>query len=201
MPALGITGGIATGKSTFSRALAGMLSAELFDADQCAHDLLRHDPGVQEAIVTAFGREVLNSAGEPDRAALRQRVFANPAERRTLEAILHPAITQSWCARAQAARAGKNFLCVDLPLLYETGVETHFDRVIVVACSAATQDQRMREGRGLDGALAAQMLAAQLDLNEKISRGNHLIWNDSTPARLERQASLLANWLRQRYGQ
>lgn len=201
MPALGITGGIATGKSTFSRTLAGLLSAELFDADQCAHELLRQDRTVQKAIVAAFGPEVLNPAGEPDRAALRKRVFVDPAERRALEAILHPAITQAWVARAQCARAGKNFLCVDLPLLYETGVETHFDRVIVVGCSPATQGKRMSEGRGLDGALAAQMLAAQLDLTEKISRGDHLIWNDSTPACLERQATLLAHWLRQRYGQ
>ena len=98
------------------------------------------------------------------------------------------------------AKSGKNWLCIDIPLLYETKVEGHFDRVIVVACSPATQRQRLRMARGLSDDIADRILAAQLDLREKISRATHLIWNDSTPASLERQATLLANWLRHRYG-
>ena len=76
----------------------------------------------------------------------------------------------------------------------------YFDRVVVVACSANTQRLRLRVDRGLSDDLAARIIAAQLDLREKISRATHLIWNDSTPASLERQATLLANWLRHRYG-
>jgi len=84
--------------------------------------------------------------------------------------------------------------------LYESGVEAHFDRVIVVACSPATQRQRLCAARGLSAELAASMMAAQLDLGEKIARAHHLIWNDATLASLERQTAFLAGWLRQRYG-
>ena len=103
-------------------------------------------------------------------------------------------------ALLEVAKSGKNWLCIDIPLLYETSVESHFDRVVVVACSTTIQRQRLRVARGLSDDLASRIIAAQLDLREKISRATHLIWNDSTPASLERQATLLANWLRQRYG-
>ena len=200
MPALGITGGIATGKSTLTRALLRELPAEVFDADQCAHELLAGDADVQAAVRAEFGSSVFDADGRPDRAALRTLVFHDDSTRARLEAILHPVIRERWSALAATAKSGKKWLCFDIPLLYETAIETQFDRVIVVACSSDTQRQRLRVARGLSDELAARILAAQLDLREKISRCHHLIWNDSTPARLERQATLLAHWLRQRYG-
>ena len=200
MPALGITGGIATGKSSFARALVRELAASLFDADQCAHELLGGDPAVQAAILEQFGQVVFREEGTPDRAALRDRVFGDDAARQKLEAILHPRIRERWIALVAAAKSGKNWLCFDIPLLYETHVEEHFDRVIVVACSTATQRQRLRAARGLSDDIASRIMAAQLDLREKVSRATHLIWNDSTTASLERQATLLAHWLRHRYG-
>ena len=200
MPALGITGGIATGKSTLTRALLRELPAEVFDADQCAHELLAGDADVQAALRAEFGSSVFDADGRPDRAALRTLVFHDDSTRARLEAILHPVIRGRWSALAATAKSGKKWLCFDIPLLYETAIETQFDRVIVVACSSDTQRQRLRVARGLSDELAARILAAQLDLREKISRCHHLIWNDSTPARLERQATLLAHWLRQRYG-
>ena len=200
MPALGITGGIATGKSTLTRALLRELPAEVFDADQCAHELLAGDADVQTAVRAQFGPSVFDAGGRPDRAALRALAFRDDAARARLEAILHPVIRERWSALAATAKSGKKWLCFDIPLLYETGIEAQFDRVIVVACSSDTQRQRLRVARGLSDELAARILAAQLDLREKISRCHHLIWNDSTPARLERQATLLAHWLRQRYG-
>ena len=200
MPALGITGGIATGKSTFTRALLRDLSAELFDADQCAHDLLAGNPAVQAAVRKTFGPAVFAPDGRPDRAALRARVFGDDTARVRLEEILHPVIRERWSALAAAAKSGKKWLCLDIPLLYETGVEAHFDRVIVVACSSVTQRQRLSVARRLSDELADRIIAAQLDLREKISRCHHLIWNDSTPASLEGQAALLADWLRHRYG-
>lgn len=200
MPALGITGGIATGKSTFSRLLVRELSAEFFDSDQCARELLAGDPVVREGVRERFGSEVFHEDGTPNRPALRERVFGDDDARKKLEEILHPRIRDRWMALTQDAKSGKNWLCIDIPLLYETDAERDFDRVIVVACSAATQNQRLRVARGLSDDIAARILAAQLDLREKISRATHLIWNDSTPARLERQATLLAHWLRYRYG-
>ena len=201
MPALAITGGIATGKSTFTRALLRRVPAELFDADQCSHALLAGDAAIQAQVRAAFGPEVFAIDGTPDRAKLRARVFTDESARRRLENILHPAIRARWSALAQAAKTGENWLCADIPLLYETGIEAHFDRVIVVACSSSTQRRRLREARGLSEELAGQMLAAQFDLRLKMSRADHIIWNDSTPANLEGQAALLSHWLRNFYGQ
>ncbi|MEO7317804.1 MAG: dephospho-CoA kinase [Chthoniobacteraceae bacterium] len=200
MPALGITGGIATGKSTFSRLLVQELSAEFFDSDKCAHELLASDRFVRECVRERFGSEVFHDDGTPNRIALRERIFCDDNARKKLEEILHPRIRERWMALTEDAKSGKNWLCIDIPLLYETRAEQHFDRVIVVACSAATQNQRLRVARGLSDDIAARIIAAQLDLREKISRATHLIWNDSTPVSLERQATLLAHWLRHRYG-
>jgi dephospho-CoA kinase len=200
VPALGITGGIATGKSAFSQALLQHLPAEFFDADRCAHEVLATDERVHAQVREVFGEHVFAVDGIPDRGRLRERVFYDENARRQLEAILHPVIRERWSALAAAAKSSKNWLCFDIPLLYETKVEAHFDRVIVVACSPATQRQRLCAVRGLSAQLAASMMAAQLDLGEKISRAHHLIWNDSTFASLERQTELLAGWLQQRYG-
>jgi dephospho-CoA kinase len=200
VPALGITGGIATGKSAFSQTLLQHLPAEFFDADQCAHEVLATDSRVHALIRESFGADVFSPEGIPDRGRLRERVFSDDNARRRLEAILHPVIRERWESLAVTAKSSKKWLCFDIPLLYESKVEAQFDRVIVVACSPATQQQRLCAARGLSAELAASMMAAQLDLGEKISRAHHLIWNDSTFASLERQTALLAGWLRQRYG-
>ena len=201
MPVLGITGGVATGKSTFVRALLPHLPpAELFDSDACAHELLDNEPGVRERVRRSFGDEVFTVEGVPDRARLRAIVFSDDARRRELEGILHPAIRAHWTARAEAAIASGAWLCVDIPLLYETGAESDFDRVIVVACSPAIQRHRLCQERGLDAAMADRIIAAQLDLSTKISKADHLIWNDTTIEHLDRQSALLAGWLRQRHG-
>jgi len=199
MPVLGITGGIATGKSTFARALLQYLPAELFDADRCARELLESDATVRRAVSEAFGEDILDESGDFDRARLRALVFANESQRRKLETILHPAIRRRWSDQAaSSARAGRWF-CVDIPLLFETKAESQFDRVIVVACSPGTQRRRLREARGLDDAMAEQIIGAQLDLQVKMGKADPLVWNDSTPANLERQAALLADWLRKRH--
>ena len=200
MPVLGITGGVATGKTTFTRALLRRLPAELFDADRCAHELLENDSAVRAAVSEAFGPEIYDAQGKPDRARLRELVFSEELHRRQLEEILHPAIRARWSALAeQVARTG-GWLFVDIPLLYETGAESRFDRVIVVACSSETQRRRLRENRDLDDETASRIMAAQLDLKTKIKKADHVIWNDSTDACLDGQAALLAGWLRQFYG-
>lgn len=200
MPAIGITGGIATGKSTFVKALSSRLGAETFDADQSAHELLADDALVRDAVRNRFGDAVFSDDITIDRVRLRAIVFGHEEARRALEAILHPRIRERWMSLLAEAKTGKKWLCIDIPLLYETRVEGHFDRVIVVACSPATQLHRLRVVRGLSDELAARIIAAQLDLREKISRATHLIWNDSTPATLEGQVTILADWLRHRYG-
>ena len=200
MPVLGITGSIATGKSTLTRALLRRLPAELFDADQAAHALLEQDPEIRLAVEKAFGHDIYDPEGNPDRARLRDLVFSDEQYRRQLEEILHPSIRALWTARGESARGRRSWFVVDLPLLYETGAEAHCDRVVVVACSSATQRHRLANDRGLDPQMAERILAAQLDLNTKIRKADHLIWNDSTISCLDGQADLLASWLSQSYG-
>ena len=200
MPVLGITGGIATGKSTFVRALVRRIPAQVFDADQAAHELLASDPATHDAIRATFGSAVFDAEGKPDRARLREIVFAEGLQRQRLEHILHPAIRARWAALAEQTTRAGDWLCIDIPLLYETGVEASFDRTIVVACSPETQRRRLRELRGLDAGTAERIIAAQLDLSLKINKADHVIWNDSTDACLDGQAALLAAWLLQHYG-
>lgn len=200
MPAIGITGGIATGKSTFSQALRRYLPGEQFDADQCSRDLLAHDPAVRESVLTAFGPQAFATDGQPDRVWLRDTVFAEPSKRRTLEQILHPAIRARWAAAAADAAQIGGWYFVDIPLLYETEAQNHFAAVIVVACSPATQRLRLTVQRHLPENIAEQIIAAQLDLAKKITQADHIIWNDSSNSCLDRQARLIAGALRRRHG-
>lgn len=122
-------------------------------------------------------------------------VFSNEGARKTLEAIVHPAVRARWMALAGNYRGGSDWAYVDIPLLFETGVESNFDRTLVVACSPATQQARLRDQRGLSQALIENIIGAQLPLSAKVNKADHIIWNDSTVSCLDRQAGLLARWL------
>ena len=195
MPVLGVTGGVATGKSSFTGLLLRHLPAELFDADQAAHDLLAHDATIRQAVAETFGTDACDAGGNPDRAKLRPLVFDDEAKRRQLERILHPAIRARWIARATETGRTGGWFVVDIPLLFETQAEASFDRIIVVACSPRTQRRRLAEPRGLSAGLAEKIITSQLDLATKINHAQHVIWNDSTLDCLERQARHLAGGL------
>lgn len=200
MPVVGITGGIATGKSSFIRALLRDAPAALFDADRCVHDLLASDDALLAQLRAAFGPAIFAADGSLNRSALREAVFHDDRARRDLESLVHPLVRARWTEQAEAARRARSWLFVDIPLLYETRAESEFDRVIVVACRPETQRRRMSEERGLASALIERMIGAQLDLAAKTARADHVVWNDSTFAALDEQARLLAAWLRQCYG-
>lgn len=197
MPALGLTGGIAVGKSSFAKLLLRELPMEYFDSDRCVHELLAEDDPTRDAIVASFGEAVLDANQRPDRAQLRAVVFENEERRKALEAILHPVVRSRWTERVEVARKTNACVLVDIPLLYETGAQDGLDRVIVVACSRETQLRRLTSERGLAPELAARMIAAQLDLSAKIQQADHVIWNDSTVSNLDGQSRLLASWLRE----
>jgi dephospho-CoA kinase len=197
---IGITGGIATGKSSFARALLRQLPGELFDADATARELLTRDPDVHRELLQRFGAEIFGEGGTPDRKRLRDVVFANTEKRRELESILHPRIRSLWSSEAASRRFRGTFYFVDIPLLFETEAEPYFDRIVVVACSVATQQRRLYEQRDLSPELAQQIIGAQLDLSIKIKKADHLIWNDSTVSSLDGQARLVGGWFREYYG-
>jgi len=188
---LGLTGGIATGKTTFRHLLTALHPWEVFDADACVHDLLDHDPQVSAAIEGAFGPEARAPSGRPDKSFLRDRIYAHPQERKKLESILHPLVRAQWQRRAETCRAENRDLLADIPLLFETGAQAHFDAVILVASSPDTQRARLRS-RGVEGGLAERMLASQWPIGEKIGLATRVVWNDGNLGALQRQAAHLA---------
>ncbi len=190
MPAIGITGGISTGKSSFVRALRSFLpDAHFFDADEAARELSRDDAGTIAEIRTEFGNEIFDQNGKLNRAALRAIVFAAPARRQALEKILHPRIRERWSGEAATHRS--SFFCADIPLLYETGGDALCDRVVVVACGGEIQLSRLMNRTGLTKEEASAMIAAQMPLAEKMRRATHVVWNNGGLTLLEEQARML----------
>ena len=192
MPAIGITGGISTGKSTFSSCLCEILPrARFFDADKAAHDLVQR-PEVKQKIRAEFGSSVFSRNGDLNREKLRAIVFGDATKKRALEQILHPQIRRQWRAEAKRHRNSPDFFFADIPLLYETGGETLCDRVVVVACSQKVQLLRLVERMSLKDTEAEQMIRSQMPLEEKIARADHIVWNDGSRAALMEQARFLA---------
>jgi len=195
MPAIGITGGISTGKSTFCDCLREILpAANFFDADLAARSVAEL-PEAKEEIRDQFGSGVFSATGDLNRAKLRTIVFGNATKRRALEQILHPRIRRQWMAQAERHRNSPDFFFADIPLLYETGGEEWCERVVVVACSRKMQLDRLARRRSLKVSEAEQIINSQMDLNEKIKRADHVVWNNGDRATLMLQAkSLVASW-------
>lgn len=187
---IGLTGGIATGKSTLCRMLAQGGHFVVFDADAYVHELFVSDEEIKAAVCHAFDLPVPAPECALQRAPLREAIFADPAKRRRLESIVHPAVRRRWqCVLADCQAEKKDFLA-DIPLLFETGAATFFDATVVVASSPDTQRARLA-ARGVPPVLLEAMLASQWPIGQKIEAADHVIWNDGSPASLERQASLL----------
>lgn len=195
MPAIGITGGISTGKSTFCDCLREIIpAAKFFDADRAAHSLAEL-PEVKQEILSEFGGEVFSPEGDLNRAKLRAIVLVNATKRRSLEQILHPRIRRQWMAQAERHRNSPDFFFADIPLLYETGGESLCERVVVVACSHKVQLDRLVKRTSLKGPEAEQMINSQMPLQEKIKRADHVVWNNGDRATLMEQAkSLVVFW-------
>jgi dephospho-CoA kinase len=182
-----LTGGIATGKSYVldrfrKHGVPGI------DSDELAHGVTSAGTESTAAIAERFGREMLTPDGSVDRAKLGAIVFADPAARRDLEAIVHPAV---YGAIATAIRRFERLnehalVVVDVPLLFETGHESDFDRVIVTACPPEMQIARLR-ARGMSEADARRRLAAQWPTDRKASRADFVIRTDGTFAETDAQ--------------
>jgi dephospho-CoA kinase len=195
MPAIGITGGISTGKTSFMTCLRELVpGARFFDADAAARELADQDPEVRGLIEKEFGAAVYSSGGL-NREAVRAIVFADAAKKRALEQILHPRIRRQWSLEAEGHRNSTELFFADIPLLYETGGETLCDRVVVVACSPGLQLERLMARTGLPKRGARQMIDAQMPLTEKIGRADHVVWNNGGLEVLAAQARLLVGLL------
>ncbi|HXY60678.1 MAG TPA: dephospho-CoA kinase [Chthoniobacterales bacterium] len=199
MPAIGITGGISTGKSTFCECLGDILpGARFFDADRAARELVELEE-VRRELVGAFGNQIFAN-GHLNRAALRAIVFGDSAKKNALEKILHPRIRRQWSAEAETHRQSPDYFFADIPLLYETGGETLCDRVVVVACSPDVQLANFLERSKLDRATAEAMIRSQMPLEEKMKRADHVVWNNGGRAVLAEQAKLLVDlWQQEKW--
>ncbi len=193
---VGITGGIGCGKSTVARALEQRGFRRL-DSDRIVRDQVLTDPAVIAALRARYGDSVLertavNGSLIVNRPALAQRVFANDVERTWLENLTHPLVFAVWREAFAAEPAAR--WAVEVPLLFEQGLEKWFDFTICVACAPAQQLARL-EQRGLPRALAGQRISKQLPLARKIELSDFVLWNEGSPSFLEAQVDRLAHAL------
>jgi dephospho-CoA kinase len=197
---IGLTGGIATGKSYVLARLRSR-GVPCLDADELAHGVMAPGTEATHAIVERFG-EVRDADGAVDRRILGPIVFSDAAARRDLEAIVHPAVYRAIAAglRGFELVGGSPFAVVDVPLLYETGHAGEFHKVIATVCPASTQLARLAE-RGLSPAAAAERLAAQLPAEEKGRRADCVIHTDGTFDETNSQVDRIIGELLQLAGQ
>lgn len=175
---VGLTGGVASGKSTVSEMLAE-LGAVVIDADQLAREVVaRGTPGLA-AVVEAFGPELLTTEGDLDRPAMGAVVFNDEAKRRTLEGIIHPLVFERIVALEEAAPGGA-LVVHDIPLLAESDRADTFDAVVVVDVPADLQVERMLRDRGWTQHDAESRIAAQATRVERLAVATHVIDNQGT---------------------
>jgi len=177
MKLCGLTGGVGMGKSTTAQLLRDR-GIPLMDTDEVARELVLPGRPALAEIRDAFGPRVVSPQGQLRRRELADIVFADPAARKKLEDILHPKIRERWLARAGEWQGENRPLAwVIIPLLFETQAESHFEKIICVACSAKSQRERLA-ARGWSPDQIRQRIAAQMPVAEKISRSDFVIWTE-----------------------
>lgn len=182
---VGLTGGIASGKSTVARLLAE-LGAVVIDADQLAREVVaRGTPGLAR-VVEAFGPEVLTPEGDLDRPAVGRLVFAEEEKRRVLEGIVHPLVFERY-AELEAAAPADGVVVHDIPLLAESGRAEGFDAVLVVDAPTELQVERMLRDRGMTRDDAEARIAAQATREQRRAIATHVIENDADLESLRRR--------------
>ena len=185
---VGLTGNVASGKSTVASAWR-RAGARVIDADLLAREAVAPGSPGLAAVRRRFGGQVFDAEGALDRAALRRVVFADPVARADLEAIVHPEVARLRAREEAAARADSDAMVVhEIPLLYETGLDRDLDLVVVVHASEPTRLERLTSRRGLSEAEARAMMEAQMPAATKLERADIVLHNDDTVGTLERRA-------------
>nr|WP_121173315.1 dephospho-CoA kinase [Kushneria sinocarnis] len=187
---VGLTGGIASGKSTVARAFAE-LGAAWVDADDVARDIVAPGEPALERIRQQFGEEMITSEGQLDRVRLRQCIFSEEVQRRKLEEITHPLIRERIVTRLEGFRqGGTEYALLVSPLLLETDQYRLVDRILVVDVDEETQLARTRQRDGIDSEQARAIIAAQLPRAQRLAAAHDVLDNSGTTqemqARIER---------------
>ena len=178
---LGVTGNIASGKSTIAGGFA-QLGAALLDADQLARDVVAPDSPVLQQLVEKFGSHILQPDGQLDRDRLGAIIFADPAARQELNRIMHPAIGQLAVERLQQLKHKPEIplIVYEAPLLFEAGAEGRVDKVLVVKIDPLVQLHRLMQRDNIDEKAAQQKINAQMPQEEKLARADYVIDNSGT---------------------
>jgi dephospho-CoA kinase len=192
MPLIGLTGGIATGKSLVADYLRRK-GIHIVDADQLAHEVVRQGEPAWQEVVDAFGREFLLPDGGLDREALGRLIFSVPEQRKKLEGIIHPRVFEAAekMLRPLLTTDPERVVVFSVPLLFESGFAKQVDRIVVVYADEATQTQRLMQRNGLTKEEALQRIHSQMPMDEKIKRADFVIDNTSTPEAVYRQVDAL----------
>jgi len=177
MKLCGLTGGVGMGKSTTANLLRER-QIPFVDTDELARELVQPGQPALAEIETTFGQNIISNDGQLRRGELAKIVFADAMARKKLEAILHPKIRERWLARIEVWKKEKCELAfVVIPLLFETKAQPHFEKIVCVACSADPQRERL-VARGWTPEQIRQRIAAQMPVEDKISRSDFVIWTE-----------------------
>jgi dephospho-CoA kinase len=187
-----LTGGVGMGKST-AAAFLQERGARIVDTDHLARELVEPGRPALREIQDTFGKEIIFPDGSLRRHELANIVFTDPAALKKLEAILHPRVRERWLAEIRKWRGEKVALAVVvIPLLYETQAESHFDKIICVACSENSRRERLR-ARGWTAEQIQGRIAAQMPVADKIARADFVIWTEVDLESHSRQVALIVD--------
>lgn len=178
---LGLTGGIAAGKSLVAETFRS-LGARVLSADELAREAVRPGSETLRRLVGQFGREILQADGSLDRKTLAERIFADAGARAALNGITHPAIAALADKRLrELSQQGERLVVYEAPLLFEAGAEKRVDAVLVVRIDEPLQLERLMRREGLSEAQARARIAAQMPQAEKVARADYVIDNSGSP--------------------
>lgn len=182
---LGVTGGIAAGKSTVTEILRS-LGAAVVSADELSREVVRPGTPTLKQLVDCFGATILEADGTLDRKALGRKVFSDPEARRQVNRIVHPAIADLAKRRlAELSAGGAELIVYEAPLLFEAGAEERVDAVLVVRVEESLQLERLMSRDGLSRSEAVARIAAQMSQEEKVARADYVIDNSGTRQEVE----------------
>jgi dephospho-CoA kinase len=194
---VGLTGGVATGKSTVAK-MFKQCGAVVIDADELAHQVVKPGKPAWREIVKTFGKAVLNPDRTLNRRKLGAVVFGNRTKLRRLEHIIHPRVAreQTRLARHAARNDPQAVVIYDVPLLFEAGVDTRVDKIVVVTADRETQVARLKKRNGLTRAEAIRRIRSQMPLANKIQRADHVLSGTLPRPSLRRHVGQLLKQLR-----
>ena len=188
MMTVGLTGNVASGKSTVADRWRES-GVTVIDADRLGHAVLEEDAEAREALVREFGGGILGADGRIDRAALGEAAFSAPGRIASLNAIVHPPLLERLDGELERARvAGAELAVVDAALVFEFGLGEVLDAIVLVTAPARIREERLREARGMDAERFARIMETQMPDEEKVEACDYVIVNDGSIDRLRAEA-------------